>query len=195
MEIGYHHVWFQPELVSRVDEDICAGFLGFYNAHIVSESTSLYNKLMPSFVYWQIGKKTTNGQKIPAFLKLSGYLNAGESKYVAILYEHGKPFYVPDATATDSRQVACGSNKDNVKCFFEGNVDGRGFRDGTGTSVDATGWNDALVPHLQNKLIIDMSTAQVSFDRPIEVYVPIRTDKGWTTSGDQNNLVVNALFK
>ena len=70
-----------------------------FNTYMISSSAAvptLYNKLAPAFVYWEIGATTTNGAKIPAFLKLAGYLNDGESKYVAVLYEHGKPFYVPE---------------------------------------------------------------------------------------------------
>jgi hypothetical protein len=70
---------------------------------MVSSSSTLYDKLSPAFVYWQIGSTNTDGSKIPAFLKLQGYLNAGESKYVAVMYEHGKPFYVPEAQRKDPR--------------------------------------------------------------------------------------------
>ena len=115
-----------------------------YNTYMVSTSTSLYDKFTPAFVYWQI---TTDGEKIPAFLRLSGYLNDGESNYVAILYEHGKPFYVPEEESIDPRQVACGSNKDNVKCYFEGNALGKGD------------YENVFVPSLLNKIIIDFSTA------------------------------------
>ena len=74
-----------------------------FNTYMVSSSAALYDKMQPSFVYWEIGGTTTNGAKIPAFFKLSGYLNDGESKYVAVLYEHGKPFYVPEETRIDPR--------------------------------------------------------------------------------------------
>jgi len=83
---------------------------------------------------------------------------------VGILYEHGKPFYVPEVESVDPRQVACGSNKDNVKCYFEGNSKG------------AHDYENVFVPNLLNKIIIDFSQAQVSFDKPIDVYIPMRTD-------------------
>ncbi len=83
---------------------------------------------------------------------------------MGILYEHGKPFYVPEAESVDPRQVACGSNKDNVNCYFEGNSKG------------AHDYENVFVPNLLNKIIIDFSQAQVSFDKPIDVYIPMRTD-------------------
>jgi hypothetical protein len=74
-----------------------------YNTLMVSTSTTLYDKLDAGFVYWEIGVSSTDGSKVPAFLKLSGYLNDGESSYVAVLYEHGKPFYVSEETRVDPR--------------------------------------------------------------------------------------------
>jgi len=70
---------------------------------MVSASATLYDKLDSSFVYWEIGASSTDGSKVPAFLKLSGYLNDGESSYVAVLYEHGKPFYVSKENRIDPR--------------------------------------------------------------------------------------------
>lgn len=92
-----------------------------FNTHMITTSTSLYNKISAAFVYWEIGASTTDGSEIPGFLKLTGYLNDGESKRLGIMYEHGKPFYEPEATRNDPRQVACGSNKAGVSCYYEGN--------------------------------------------------------------------------
>jgi hypothetical protein len=70
---------------------------------MVTTNSSYFDKINAAFVYWEIGASTTDGSQIPAFLKLTGYLNDGESKRLGIMYEHGKPFYVPEASRNDPR--------------------------------------------------------------------------------------------